>query len=486
MGRRLRAGWGIAVLAAVAACGKGEGPAASLVIENVTLIDGTDGGARPGMTVAVSGDRIVAVGPTGSTPLGEVASRIDGNGLYLIPGLWDSHAHLFGYQERALPLFLANGVTTIRDVGGVLDRVGYLRQETRFNRLLGPTILMAGPVLDAPLVTRQVGSGRISVPTPAEAGQAVDTLAKAGVDFIKVHSLTPRAAYFEILRAARSRGLPVVGHVPDSVSAAEAIDSGQRTIEHDFGIALANSSRGPELVAWLEAASARYVARAGDRARIGPLFDLRLAARDSALASYDSATAAGFAARAAAKDVWFTPTLTVLMSMARRNERAVREPPELRFAPKEVLEYDEGLPPSANPTAAEIAAGRAAWEQTKAEYRELVRAKARFLAGTDTPVVPLVPGFSLHWELELLVEIGLTPLEAIQAATRNPAQAMGREHEGTIAVGNVADLVLLAGDPLADIANVRKVISVVTRGRILERTTLDRFLQDAETFAKQR
>lgn len=471
----------------VAGCGGGESVPATIAIDNVTLIDGTDGGARPGMTVAIADDRIVAVGPTDEVRLGDVPTRIDGSGMYLIPGLWDMHVHLFGYRERALPLFLANGVTTIRDVGGDLTDTGWLRQEIRFGRLLGPDMLISGPVLDAPILAALMPAGRLSVPTPEMARVAVDSLARVGVDVIKVHSLTPRAAYFAILDEASKRGIPVVGHVPDSVTITEAIDSGHRTIEHSWGIPIVNSARGGAIVASLQAAIARHTAGTGERARRpGPLFDARLAAADSASASYDSASAAQFAEYAASKRVWFDPTLVVLRTQALRNDRAIRTPDELRFAPRAVLEFDEGLPVKANPTAADLEAGRRDWDATRRTFRELVRAGAKFLAGTDVPVMPLVPGFSLHRELEALVEIGLTPLQALQAATRNAAASMGEERNGLVAVGSPASMVLLRSDPLASIGNVRDVQVVIVRGRLLDRPTLDRFLQDAESFARQR
>lgn len=476
----------LAVLLFAAACGDGEAIPATIAIENVTLIDGTDTGAQQGMTVAIVEDRIVAVGRTGEVSLGEVETRIDGTGMYLIPGLWDMHVHLFGYRERALPLFLANGVTTIRDVGGDLKDTGWLRQEIRFGRLLGPDMLIAGPILDAPQIVRSHPDGRMAVPGPDAARLAVDSLARVGVDVIKVHSLTPRAAYFAILDEARKRGIPVVGHIPDSVTATEAIDSGQRTIEHSWGLPMANSPRGGAIVASLRSAIARYTATAGANARLGPYFEARLAAQDSAMASYDSATAATFAGYAAGRKVWFDPTLVVLLTQARRNEREMRAFDELRFAPHAALEFDEGIPPKTNPTPADIEAGRAEYAGARLAFRELVRAGARFVAGTDVPVMPLVPGFSLHRELEALVDLGLTPLQALQAATRNAAASMGHETAGIVAKDSPASVVLLRADPLASIGNTRAVQTVIVRGRLLNRPTLDRFLQEAEAFARQR
>ena len=313
----------------------------------------------------------------------------------------------------------------------------------------------------------------------------VDSLAGLNVDVIKVHSMTPRAAYFAILDEAKKKGIPVVGHVPDSVSIQEAIDSGQRTIEHDFGIAFANSLRGKEFRDKLTAAVADYVTRAGPGFRVGPAFMARLAWHDSAMADLDFRTASAFAKSVAGRPVWFDPTLAVLNSMALASEPNGWDLPELRYAPKAAREFVDGLPPNPHPTAAEIEAGRATWANVLKVFRELVREKAKFVAGTDVPVMPLVPGFSLHRELRLLVEAGLTPLEALQAASRNSAEAMNRKDQGTLESGKLASMVLLGADPLKDIGNVDQVRTVILRGRLLDRSTLDRMLRDAEAFAKQ-
>ncbi|MBM4186387.1 MAG: amidohydrolase family protein [Gemmatimonadetes bacterium] len=476
----------VASLVWLAGCGGGVEVTATMLVDNVTLIDGTDRGAQPNMAVAVDGGRIVAVAPAGRISVPATATKLDATGMYLIPGLWDNHAHLFGYYERSFPLFLANGVTTVKDVGGVIERVGYLRQETDRGRMLGPRILMAGPTLDNAEIVAAVPEGRVAVPTPAEAVKWVDSLAALKVDHLKVHSMTPRAAYFAILARARELKIPVVGHVPDSVLIQEAVDSGHRVIEHDFRIGYANSPRGVAIANWLLSEYQKYRAAKRAGAGVGGLFQIRIRAEDSVRQLYDSATAAGFAAEMARRDVWFDPTLAVLQSVHRRHEPAMRNLPELRFATKAALSFDEGLPPEPNATPEMVEKGRATYRDIAGKtFRELVRAGAKFLAGTDTPVLPLVPGFSLHRELALLVEMGLTPLQAIQAASRNAARAANRDDLGTIEEGKSADFVVLRSDPLADIANTTAVQTVVVRGRLLDRLTLDRMLRDAETFARQ-
>lgn len=473
------------VAALTAACQRGKPVDATVAIEHVTLIDGTDRGARPEMTVAIVDDRIVAVGPSAEITLGQVENRVDGKGMYLIPGLWDMHVHLMIYKEHALPLFLANGVTTIREVGGDLKEVGWIRQEVKAGRMMGPDVMIAGPTLDAVQITRAFPEVRAAVPTP-EAGRAmVDSLAGLDVDVIKVHSMTPRAAYFAILDEAKKKGIPVVGHVPDSVSIEEAIDSGQRTIEHDFGIAFANSPRGRDLRARLMAAQAAYARRAGDGFKVGAAFQIRLAWHDSAMANYSYQPAAVFARTAAKRPVWFDPTLLAVNKTVLASEPGAWDLPELKFVPKAAREFNDVTPPKAHPTQADVDAGRAEWANLLRTFRELVREKAKFLAGTDVPVMPLVPGFSLHREMRLLVEAGLTPLEAIQAASRNGAQSMNQADRGTIESGKLASMVLLGADPLKDIGNLDAVRTVVLRGRLLDRATLDRMLRDAEAYARQ-
>jgi imidazolonepropionase-like amidohydrolase len=463
-----------------------------LVIEHVTLIDGTDAPSRGDISVAIKGETIVAVAP--SRELGRLtttAVRIDGRRKYLMPGLWDMHVHLFGYDEHAFPLFLANGVTTIRDVGGNLEQVLRLRGEIRATRLLGPTMLVAGPTLDAEYMVRAVGGtpfagARATVSDSSSGTRMVDSLARAGVDQIKVHSMTPRAAYFAILAEAQRRGIPVVGHIPDSVLPDEAIAGGQRTIEHDFRISLGMSPVGRGITAWMLAAMQRHLDSTRLHPHYNPLFVPRIAADDSGRRTFDSATAAGFAARAAKAAVWFDPTLAADEAMIRVSDPSVRQRPEWKYIPQRARAIEDGLPAVASPSAAELMTARGEWQDVLAMFRPLVRAGAKFVAGSDIPTLPLAPGFSLHWELEELVAMGLSSRQAIQAATRNAADAVGRLGQvGTVEVGRSADLVLLDADPLTSIGNTRRIRAVITRGRLLDRAMLDRMLAEAEAFANR-
>ncbi len=462
---------------------------ADLLVLDVTLIDGTDRPAASHQSVGIKGDRIVFVGPAREMLPGQGAMKVDGRGKYLVPGFWDMHAHLFGYQEAAFPLFLANGVTSIRDMGGDLNQLLGLRRRVQSGAVLGPDLLIAGPTLDAPYAVRafrntRMGSGRRAVRDSAEGAAIVDTLFEAGVDQIKVHSMTPRSAYFGILAAAKTRGIPVVGHIPDSVGPEEAVRAGQRTIEHDFKIAFAMTRRARSIEEWMLASMQRQLDRTRARPAYDPLFLLRIAGDDSARATADTAVASSFARWVADAPVWFDPTLVADEAEIRVNEPAIRDRPDLKYIPKSARSFHDGPPGSKVPTKAQIDAGRREFDNVLRMFGPLVAAGAKFVTGSDIPVPPLVPGFSIHRELELMVTMGLEPNRVLAAATRNAAEAAGRLAEsGTIEVGKRASLLLLDADPLADITNTRRIRAVVVRGRLLDRPTLDRMLSDAEAYA---
>jgi imidazolonepropionase-like amidohydrolase len=170
--------------------------------------------------------------------------------------------------------------------------------------------------------------------------------------------------------------------------------------------------------------------------------------------------------------------------MIRSNEPSIRQRPEWKYIPPVARAFEEGSPPDSNASDAVLEAARLQWRDVLDMFRPLVLAGAKFVAGSDVPVLPLVPGFSIHWELEQLVTMGLSPAQAIQAGTRNAADAAGKlGHTGTVEAGKVADLLLLDADPLASISNTRRIHAVLTRGRVLDRAVLDRMLVEAEAFA---
>jgi len=412
----------------------------SIAITHVTVVDVAAGRPLPDQSVVVRGDRIMVVGNTARVAVPGNATLLDGRGKFLIPGLWDMHVHALFDAEVArtfLPAFVGYGVTGVRDMGGKLDVLRAARFAVLAGTLAGPRIVAAGAILDGPQPVDP--SVSIAVATPAEARAAVDSLAKRGVDFIKVYTLLPRAGYFAVLREAAQLHLPVAGHVPTGVTAREAADSGQRSIEHL-------------------------------RDEVEPLCK---AAADGACGRLlDSLRA---------HHVWLVPTLVVLRAKAILDEPSLVRDPRLRAVPDLVRSAWGGI------RAGQSGRPPAYWREKRARFRgELALTDAAWedsvplLAGSDAGALYTYPGSSLHDELVQLVRAGLTPAAALRAATLGPAEFLGAtDSMGTVAAGKVADLVLLDADPLADIRNTRSIRAVVLRGRLFGRAALDSLLRSA-------
>jgi imidazolonepropionase-like amidohydrolase len=413
-----------------------EAPAQDLAIVGATVIPMDGSRPIPDATVIVRGDRIVAVGPRDSLEVGD-AEVIDGSGRWLIPGLWDMHVHaLFdpALVDRLLALFVANGVTGIRDMGGRLDVLDDVRARVRTGALLAPRIVAAGPILDGPEAVHPEVSWTIE--TAEEGRQAVDSLAVAGVDFVKVYSMLPREAFLAIAERARERGLPVAGHVPLSVTPIEGARAGMKSIEH------------------LRTELEPYCSRRDPAACDEPFAVFR------------------------ELGTWQTPTLLVRRNRAFLDDSTTLWSAEMRYAPKALIDEWRAERSGRLERGEEyFAAAREHHAEERFVTGKLHQAGIPILAGSDAGVTFSLHGFSLHEEMELLVESGLKPEDALQAATSDAARFLGAADSlGTIAPGKKADLVLLDGDPLADISNTRRIHAVVINGRLLTRADLDHLL----------
>ena len=432
-------------------------PAQSLTITNATVVDVSDGTLRRGTTIVIDGKRIASVGPSATTtrPRGRV---VDAKGMYVIPGLWDMHTHAyFGWPREfgdsyVLPLFIANGVTGIRDMGSDLRAVLRARAAVAEHRLVGPRMVVSGPMLDGPKVSF---AASLAIATPEDGRRAVDTLKKSGVDFIKIQSGVPRAAYLAIADEAKKLGIPFDGHVPDAVRASEAVAAGQRTFEHLIGIFEAST---PDEDLFL---ARRYGAGQDSSA------NKFLAAF---LSRYDSAREASVVQLLAKNTVWQCPTLFWERGQWLVDVIDYTKDPDSAYTPrtwrakkfpsmqKAILESMDTDP---------LAVRRRFVDHELDIVRKLHAAGVPFLAGTDTPAgVGVTPGISLHLELQRFVAAGFTPLQALQTATINPARFLAKTSDlGRIEAGRLADLVILRANPLEDIANTRAIAGVVADGR---------------------
>jgi imidazolonepropionase-like amidohydrolase len=447
----------------------------ALLLQNVTVIDGTGAPAQPNMSVVIHGDRIVTVGKSGAVRVPKGTTIVDASGKFLIPGLWDMHVH-FQETARSFPLFIANGVLGVRNMGGIADEAMRWRDEVAAGRIVGPRIVACGPIVDGPPPTS--AEHALSVATPAEGRHAVIDLKRRGADFIKVYDGIPHDAYDAIADEAKKRRFPFAGHIPTAVTVREASDAGQKSVEHLGGILEGCSTAEDEV-----------------RHKVDPPikdgefseFPRRIAARgERLLSTYSPAKAQELFAHLARNGTWQVPTLVVQHTWTFIDDLNTASDPRLKYIPPSETEW---------------------WSPTKnflfryrtpefKSYRkrifpkqlELVgamhRAGVPFMAGTDVSYPYSFPGFSLHDELALFVQAGFTPMEALQSATVNPAKFLGvSDTLGTIARGKIADLVLLEANPLEDIKNTRRIDAVVLKGRYLSNAELRRMLQGVEAAA---
>ncbi len=439
--------------------------AQTLTITNATIVNVADGTLHPGTTVTIEGQRIVRVDPSSVSrqPRGQV---IDATGMYIIPGLWDMHTHAyFGWSRDfgdsyVLPLFIANGVTGIRDMGSDLNAILRARREVAAHRLTGPRMVVSGPMLDGPTVSF---AASIAITTPADGQRAVTMLKRRGVDFIKIQSGVPRAAYLAIAVQAKKVGIQLAGHVPDAVRASEAVAAGQRSFEHLIGIFEASTSD----------ESSQLTRRYG--AGKEPSANKSLA---TFLDRYDAASETRIIALLAKNHVWQCPTLFWERGQWLVDVIDYTQDPDIAYIPRTWLA--QKFPSSQKAVLESMDADPLAIRRQFVDHeldivRKLHAAGVPFLAGTDTPAgVDVTPGISLHLELQRFVAAGFTPLEALQTATINPARFLGKLADyGSVQQGRIADLVLLRANPLDDIANTRSIGGVVADGKYWSQTDLD-------------
>ncbi len=416
-----------------------------MAITHVTVIDTEHGTAARDLTVLVEGDRITSVSKA-APPAG--ARMIDGRGKYLIPGLWDMHTHLSDARASALPVLAATGVTYARDAGNsVLAEIDVWRGQIASGRMLGPTILRAGPTLNG----QESNPRHVVIATAADARMAARTLKKAGVDFFKTHRRTPREAYFALADEAKTLGLPLIGHVPMTVTPEEASDAGQQTIEHvetlfegTFATAHGGRVTADDVARW----------------RVTP-------------------EAAALFARFVRNRTAFDPTLVASGYIARLISSANPDPRVKYIAASALAERQRLL--TSIPAALRAGLSPMAREH-EAVTLQMQRAGVTLVTGVDMSVLH-PPGFSLHDELDMLAEAGLTPAEVLRAATFNCASLFPSLDAGVVAPGKRADLVLLNANPLDDVRNAHDISAVVLRGRVLDRAALDRELAAAVKLA---
>lgn len=432
-------------------------------IRNVTIIDAVHG-VRRNQTVVFEADRIIDV--VASSKSVRVEHEIDGSGKFLIPGLWDMHVHLTfdARLTEAMPkMFLQQGITSVRDTGGLMRNMLPIVTTMRAEGAVAPRVFFSGPLMDGEYVVydgQSVPEIGIQNSDPKSAVANVAALKESGVDFIKIYEMVTPEVLEAISKAARENDLPITGHVPLSMTAtttAPFVDS----LEHLRNIELDCAINADELL------ETRLQALENDNELSGHALrsQMHSAQRVPAFEAFDKERCD--AVMAALRNVIQVPTSSLnTLALWPPWERADWDK-AIQPLPEDVRQEWQTIPGWFNSDEGEASQEFA--QNTLKLIGAMNAAGVPIGAGTDTPIARAIPGDSLHSELEVLVEAGLTPIEAIEAATIRPAEFFGLESNmGVIKKGMVADMVLLDADPLLDIRNTRAIDAVIYRGRLLE------------------
>jgi len=426
-----------------------------LLVRRANVVDTRSGTVSADRCIAIRGDTVVAIVDDGAASRFRARREIDAGGRWVIPGLWDMHMHfgggdtLIAENRLLLPLYLAHGVTGLRDAAGDLAMtVLAWRDSINNGSLAGPTIFTSGPKIEG---KNSIWPGDTEVETEAGVDSALDLLQKQRVDFVKLtdNALKPNL-YRYALRKARARGMTSSSHIPAAVPVREAVELGLGSIEH-LSYAIRGGSEG-----------APRAASADGRA------------------PFDTATALALYRLMAERGTALTPTLNISRTLAFLDSEDHRNDPYLKYiGPGLQATYGWRIERQAGSTPEQIARRHANYESSSTKLPLVQQSGVLILAGTDAGFLNSYdyPGIGLHDELGLLVKAGLTPLQALQGATINGAKFLKREaRHGWLGTGTSSSLVILEGNPLTDISATRRIHGLVVRGEYLDRAKLDAML----------
>lgn len=468
--------WMVCIVAPVTVAQSRQFASKPLEITDVTVIDTTGAPPKAEQTIAVEGNRISQVGDAKKVHAPKGAQVVNGRGLFVIPGLWDMHVHV-RETDRTFPLLIANGVLGVRDMGGSLEDLKRWRAQVVSGELLGPRMVIAGPLVDGP---DPVHPDRAAVVhNPAEGRSLVDSLKESGVDFISVSGHLTTEEYSAIAEESKKAGLPFAGGLSQGVWASDASTAGQLSVEHLLG-SLEESSKSFDQIVHLD--DSPLGSPAEQPARALALLKLEVNALDPDRLK-------NLAVLFVKNGTWQVPALVASKAAAFLNDQSTVSDPHLAYiGGQDRKEWNEQRERALNNNPPELwTLLRAAYQEDLVITREYHHDGVSFLDGTDTGGTPFViPGFDLHNELAALVEAGFTPLEALQSVTLDAAKFLGRADDfGTVANGKAADFVLLDANPLDDVRNTQKIRAVVVQGKYLDRGALDALLAHAKESASR-
>jgi imidazolonepropionase-like amidohydrolase len=452
----------VAVLALSTNVAHVESLSSLLAIRNVTVVPGNGAPPISDATVLVRDEYIAAIGPAAETVIPPGARVIEGRDKFLLPGFIEMHAHLSKTRASALGLFIANGVTTVRDMGGDHAELLRWRQEIRAGKRIGPRMLIAGPYLESARNVERMRKDppekriepfertRIPIGSPAEARRVVAELASREIDFLKIRTVQDRDTYLALNQAANAHGIPLVGHVT-GIPPEVVLEAGQDGVEHAFYPSLENKTREERLAVWRKFA------------------DRRVAIVPTLVTLFEAAF----------------PTTERLRAITEDEEGKI-EPRRANLSKYLVLDWREQVEEATDQRRQLL---RKIWDEVvHRDLREMHEAGMAVLVGSDVGVLNIYPGYSIHDEMALFVsELGMTPVEVLERATSRSARFLRiGDLVGTVERGKFADLVLLDANPLQDIRNTKRIAAVVVRGTLYDAQCLARLLDAVRTAPDRR
>jgi imidazolonepropionase-like amidohydrolase len=420
-----------------------------LVINDVAVIDTRTGNVLEHRDVLIQGDRIVSVESARAVSPGAGATVLDGRGKFLIPGLWDMEVHLSWTTASALPLLIVNGITDVRDMGSNLEEIESWRSRISAGSVVGPYIFRVGPMLNG----KSFNQYQMVIGPPEQARGVVRTLKFIGVDGLSLERRVPRDSYFALMSEAKQEAIPVGGHIPIGVTPEEASDAGQATIENADTLFEGMLTAGISEQEIPDAISDFLASDAPDK-----LFQRFVKNRTA-----------------------YTPAIAMFQWSLQDADPSAPKDMRKRYVAKSLRDFSLTHPLAHD----DLKSLQRMFPGLTKVVERMSRDGVLLLAGTDI-AGPRIPGFSVHDELSMLVKAGLTPFQALQTATLNPAAAIHRTKDfGTLEPGRFADIVLLDANPLENIDNTQRIAAVVARGRLFRRQDLDDLLRQAQRLADQ-
>jgi hypothetical protein len=439
-----------------------------ITIRHINIVDVKTGSVRTNQIVNIKGNRIDFIGDDTDTIRKGSEPEINGTNKFLIPGLWDMHAHDIGWlipnasKDFITPIMLANGITGFRDMWGSAEAIS-LKDSVNRNLVIAPRMIVGSPIVNGPRLFFQ---GTLTLSSTNQVSTLVDSLQGQGYDFVKVYSYLQHDLFFALAKYCKEKHMRFEGHVPIGVTAEEASNAGTESIEHLFGLRKSFSIKTKPLIKQWE-----------DEMLDTTISQFRILIKsESSILPFDTTTAKDVTSVLIKNHTVVVPTLMAAIGYTFDRDTLMKST-SMDYVPRALKQYWYD------------ARSMTAFEKDMFQnYLQMLsflhKQGVMILAGTDNENPFVVPGFSLHDELELYIKAGLTPLEALQTATLNPAIFMHEENElGTVEKGKFADLVILDQNPLIDIKNTRSINSVIMNGHLIDKDQINKLLEQLKEIA---